>query len=59
MNESKKVAIIIVTWKGMQWIKGCLDSIRCSNFPVTVLLLIITVLMKLLVLLNKIILKLS
>ena len=36
MNESKKVAIIIVTWKGMQWIKGCLDSIRCSNFPVTV-----------------------
>lgn len=33
--ESKKVAVIIVTWKGMKWINKCLTSIRESSYPVT------------------------
>ena len=31
-----KVAIIIVTWKGMRWIEKCLNSIRQSTHPATV-----------------------
>lgn len=34
-----KVAIIIVTWKGMKWIDQCLNSIRISNYPATVFLI--------------------
>lgn len=30
-----KIAIIIVTWKGMRWIDNCLASIRESAYPVT------------------------
>ncbi|MEQ2515301.1 glycosyltransferase family 2 protein [Bacteroides zhangwenhongii] len=33
---NKKVAIIIVTWKGMKWIDTCLNSIRNSLYPATV-----------------------
>lgn len=32
----KKVAIIIVTWKGMKWIDQCLKSIQQSQYPATV-----------------------
>lgn len=35
----KKVAIIIVTWKGMKWIDQCLKSIRQSQYPVTTFLI--------------------
>lgn len=35
----KKIAIIIVTWKGMKWIDQCLNSIRKSNYPATVYLI--------------------
>lgn len=34
-NPMAKVAIIIVTWKGMKWIDKCLTSIRESSYPVT------------------------
>ena len=34
----KKVAIIIVTWRGMKWIDSCLASVRQSNYPATVFL---------------------
>ena len=34
----KKVAIIIVTWKGMKWINTCLASVRQSNYPAIVFL---------------------
>lgn len=35
-NSIAKVAIIIVTWRGMKWIDKCLISIRKSVYPVTV-----------------------
>lgn len=35
MNPMEKVAIIIVTWRGMKWIDKCLTSIRQSNYSVT------------------------
>lgn len=34
-----KVYIIIVTWKGMQWIDKCLTSIRNSKYPVTTIII--------------------
>lgn len=36
---NKKVAIIIVTWKGMKWIGTCLNSIRNSLYPATVFII--------------------
>lgn len=35
----KKVAIIIVTWKGMKWINKCLTNIRKSHYPATVFII--------------------
>lgn len=36
---NKKVAVIIITWKGMKWIKKCLQSIRNSDYPATVFII--------------------
>lgn len=36
LNKNKKVAMIIVTWKGMKWINKCLQSIRNSDYPATI-----------------------
>ena len=34
-NSIAKVAVIIVTWKGMKWIDNCLAGIRKSTCSVT------------------------
>lgn len=35
----KKVAIIIVTWKGMKWIDQCITSILQSQYPATIFII--------------------
>lgn len=36
---NKRIYVIIVTWNGMKWIKKCLDALRLSTYPVSVVVI--------------------